>query len=430
MTIWRFNSNFKDILSGPILPWVIIFLILNIVSRGSGGTNPRSRYATMRSMAEQASFKIDDYREWTIDWARTPDGHYYSNKAPGPMFLAFPVFWVLEQFTRYDRKEQFNSRGSRITPPSPTPRALIDLIHQSLPYALLCMVIISFLRSQGVGPMALHFTALAMLFGNTASLFMNVFFGHAMTAIFLLIVALALMQKRPFLIGLGFGLALLCEYSAALFLPVILLINSCKYKKDFSWIKPFLLGGILPAIFWCWYHTAAFGALPPIPISKIPGYGGGKGQSLGHIYPQLAPQHYLRAAVWQYSWPALHPALDVVGTPAVRILLLPNAGRKTDTTLPFLLPGIDTPFNYERQFWGMAWRPHLGAALPVHYFSRHRRIGRFGLLPLTFCGQDTSLAGPGSLFNFEKHYLWRDGAGPYRTALALCLEFHARAARA
>src|SRR3989338_7865785 len=73
-----------------------VFLILCIVLDLWGDTNTRSRLALLHSIKEDRTLRIDSYQHWTIDWARTPDGHYFSNKAPGPVFLALPFYWILD----------------------------------------------------------------------------------------------------------------------------------------------------------------------------------------------------------------------------------------------------------------------------------------------------------------------------------------------
>ena len=99
------TSRFSFIKKSYILPWIILFLFLNIVSRQDGATNELSRFATMRAIVEQQTFQIDIYKDWTVDWAKPSNGHYYSNKAPAPMLLAIPVFFALESITQFDRKE-------------------------------------------------------------------------------------------------------------------------------------------------------------------------------------------------------------------------------------------------------------------------------------------------------------------------------------
>src|SRR6185312_8272528 len=82
----------------PLTPWVIAFVLLNVLVAQDGESNAGSRYATLQAMITQHTFRIDvlpDYKDYTGDWSAPPNGHVYSNKAPGPMFVAYPVAWVL-----------------------------------------------------------------------------------------------------------------------------------------------------------------------------------------------------------------------------------------------------------------------------------------------------------------------------------------------
>jgi hypothetical protein len=56
----------------------------------AGGWNQNSRFNLVRSIVEQGSLQVDDYRYNTGDLAFV-DGHYYSDKAPGLSFLAVPA---------------------------------------------------------------------------------------------------------------------------------------------------------------------------------------------------------------------------------------------------------------------------------------------------------------------------------------------------
>jgi len=55
--------------------------------------NPWARMAPVFAVVEHGVLNIDPYVANTIDWARH-GGHYYSNKAPGPMILALPVYFA------------------------------------------------------------------------------------------------------------------------------------------------------------------------------------------------------------------------------------------------------------------------------------------------------------------------------------------------
>ena len=92
-------------LKNPLNLFLVFYVAIYVLFPSyDTGINSASRLATMASMVENRSFSINDYApaestifHWTGDWSRTPDGTYYSNKAPGPMLLAYPVYWVLDK---------------------------------------------------------------------------------------------------------------------------------------------------------------------------------------------------------------------------------------------------------------------------------------------------------------------------------------------
>lgn len=268
------DSFINKLKTNPVTPWLVIFVFLAIFSRTGGGTNEYSRYATLRAMSDQQTFKINDYVSWTIDWAQTPDGSYYSNKAPGPMFLAFPVFYLLEQITKFDKKEIFETkidpvsgeaRSIRTKIPGPTTRSLIALITQIIPLAILCYLLSNLLLQYGVPIWGVHFMAIAFLFGNTASMFANIFVGHAIAACLLLFSHYFLLQRKNLLVGLFFGFALLSEYATALLGPLILINLILVNRGKSRWLGELLAGGLIPGILWCWYHISTCGSPFAIP---------------------------------------------------------------------------------------------------------------------------------------------------------------------
>ena len=56
---------------------------------GGGGWNQNSRFDLLRAILEQHTLRIDSYHDNTEDKAHFA-GHYYSDKAPGLVFLALP----------------------------------------------------------------------------------------------------------------------------------------------------------------------------------------------------------------------------------------------------------------------------------------------------------------------------------------------------
>src|SRR5256885_16755078 len=71
-----------------VLLGLVTFLSFTYFYEG-GGWNQNSRYDLLRAIVERHTLQIDGYHENTQDKAHF-NGHYYSDKAPGLVFLAVP----------------------------------------------------------------------------------------------------------------------------------------------------------------------------------------------------------------------------------------------------------------------------------------------------------------------------------------------------
>jgi hypothetical protein len=256
--------------SQPYAKWIAIFLASNVFIHPDDdpdyGANPESRFAALCAMVEDHSFQIDHYRSLTIDWAHTPDGHFYSNKAPGPILLAYPVFWMIDGFWTGAETDRATRDRIRISHRALS-LSLLSLLLQALPFAIMTAAAIGWLQECGVSPVALHLSCLAVLFGNTASLFMNTFFGHGMAGTCVLSMCLCLLKRWYTWAGLAYGLALLADYSAALLVPGFLVVAILRVPRDdrFAVIGAIALGGLLPGILWVGYHISCFGGVLTLP---------------------------------------------------------------------------------------------------------------------------------------------------------------------
>ncbi len=315
-------KNLNNLWNNSIGTWCLIFILINIMFRATGGANPASRYATMRAMVEKGSFQIDAYKNWTVDWAQRREGETYSNKAPGPMLIGFPLFYLIEKLTKNGKKEKLNTEGDRVNYVSSGPRVAMSLILQLIPFAMICFFLIREIRLKEGGLGQLNFLALSLFFGTTISLLLNVYFGHGMTAIFLLVLFYGIYKERPFLVGLGFGFSLLCEYTMALLFPLLILTMFMSYKKNLKWVPLFLLGGLLPGILWAWYHLSTTGSFFQIPAQfQNPGF-----ETAKHIEGNYAGMFL--------PWPSLENLYQLLFGP-IRGLLF---------TQPWILLALPAPF--------------------------------------------------------------------------------------
>jgi hypothetical protein len=240
----------------------MLFIVVNLIFPLPGNPNPASRLATLSALSEYRSFRIDSYvippQSWTNDWARTPDGACYSNKAPGPVWLGFPVFAIVDHW-RMRGLPNAEGRNMRRRSELPLYNLILCALIQILPFALLSFVILRWLPHEGASVAAQHWTALALFFGNTASCLMNTYFGHALAGFWLLAVAIFLDRARWKAVGFCLGWAVLCDYSALIWIPVIFGMVLFRQGERARCLRDIAIGLVIPVILWIWYHQACFG---------------------------------------------------------------------------------------------------------------------------------------------------------------------------
>ena len=75
-----------------------------------GGWNQNSRFDLLRAIVERHTLQIDAYHENTQDKAHF-NGHYYSDKAPGLVFLAVPFAVAARAALRVSGIDPESARG-------------------------------------------------------------------------------------------------------------------------------------------------------------------------------------------------------------------------------------------------------------------------------------------------------------------------------
>ncbi|MGE3261543.1 MAG: hypothetical protein AB7K68_07175 [Bacteriovoracia bacterium] len=241
----------------PLLPWAALFLALALAVTQFGGTNARSRIAALRAMTEGHVLTIDSYVDWTFDWSLAPNGHYYSNKAPGGALLGLPAFALLDYPTRLPNKK-IDAQG-RAPEPGYLQLTLFNLLMQLLPFAFLVLYAGRKLQERGVSSSGLHFFALAAFFGNTAAIYMNCYFGHGLAALLFLAAMLAWLERRYAWASFFFAATMLTDYAGACVIPFFLLATFWR-ERNGKIILPIALGAAPIALLWIWYHWVAFGS--------------------------------------------------------------------------------------------------------------------------------------------------------------------------
>jgi hypothetical protein len=250
---------------------LILFLALLLAtfsSRAGLSTNVMSRTALMISLTENSSFEITPWKNLTMDWAQTPDGKYYSNKAPGPSLLAAPLFAL---FYLPIRAAMTPSPVSDFPKSNPWRNSMafilwiVCLLTQILPLIWVVSRLVVFLEKNQAPKEAILFFILATMFGSIGSFFMNSFFGHGIAVITALASFLFLLEKKWKLSGLAIGLGVLSDYGSLFLVPAAGLYLLFAEKKRVRALWSLLLGGVGPLLVFMLYHAQCFGGPFTLP---------------------------------------------------------------------------------------------------------------------------------------------------------------------
>jgi hypothetical protein len=197
---------------------IVIFLSFIYFYEG-GGWNQNSRFDLLRAIVERHTLQIDAYHENTQDEAHF-QGHYYSEKAPGLVFLAVPFALAVRPVLRI----------ASVDPESPQGVIALSYVVTAgavgLPAALagVCLFFLG-LRFAG-DSRAAAFGTLVMCMGTPMWAYASLFWAHALVGACLLFAFAAALKLRntkgsggDFLwalaVGLAAGWATVTEYPAA-----------------------------------------------------------------------------------------------------------------------------------------------------------------------------------------------------------------------
>lgn len=249
----------------PLKTWALFFTLLLLFTFQPGGPNSSSRLFAIMNIVETGHPNIDAYHKQTIDWAQTPDGHYYSNKAPGPILLAVPFYYVLDRVltSGYSTRAERDDQRARMLDPVDR---LISYFFQTLPLLLLFAAWTQQLRKENTRKVALHWMILCGVLGNTLTLMTSTYYGHAMAGAFLLGMGLAIWRGNLFWSFFLWGFAVLTEYTSAVVgLPLVIAFwPQIRHQPNKS-VRNLILAGIAPGILWVVYHQVCFGGILQLP---------------------------------------------------------------------------------------------------------------------------------------------------------------------
>lgn len=218
----------------------------------------------------------------TVDWAQNPghDQSFYSNKAPGPALLGIPVYAAI----------YWLERACNIWPEAPGMTIAncyaVNLVVTVLPVSLslVCFywLLLPVFAGQRRWPIILTVT---LYFGTLMLPYSTQFWGHTTAAAFI-VIGLYLLQmesrKALFFSGLLFGLGVLCEYSVAITVLLLIPFLLCRKQQFGSGFREkaiaglktegrnltwFILGGLPMLIIFMAYHLVCFGS--PFTIANF-----------------------------------------------------------------------------------------------------------------------------------------------------------------
>ncbi len=257
--------------TAAILLGTVTFLSFIYFYEG-GGWNQNSRFDLLRAIVERHTLQIDAYHENTQDKAHF-NGHYYSDKAPGLVFLAVPFALVARPTLRIVGVDPESPRGLVAQ------SYLVSAGAVALPTALaaVCLFFLGLRFGAGTGGAA--FVALVMCLGTPMWAYAGLFWAHALVGACLVFGFAAALELREnssargdFLwalaVGLAAGWATVTEYPAAPASAMLALLALCQAwsrGRAARWRVVAGVGigaGICLCVLLSYLH-AAFGAFRP-----------------------------------------------------------------------------------------------------------------------------------------------------------------------
>ncbi len=212
--IEKSSSRWK---TGLLLGAVTFFSLIYFYE--GGGWNQNSRFDLLRAIVERHTLQIDAYHENTQDKAHFK-GHYYSDKAPGLVFLAVPVALLARPLLRVAGIDPESARGEYAL------SWLVTVFVVALPTALAGVCLFSFALKFGCSSTAAAFATMVMCVGTPIWAYGGLFWAHALVGaclVFAFASAVKLSESESagseFLwalaVGLTAGWATVTEYPAA-----------------------------------------------------------------------------------------------------------------------------------------------------------------------------------------------------------------------
>jgi hypothetical protein len=367
--------------TGPAILLGVVTLLSFVYFYEGGGWNQNSRFDLLRAIVERHTLQIDAYHENTQDKAHF-QGHYYSDKAPGLVFLAVPIAVAARPVMRVMGVEPESARGEVALSWVVTAGAV------ALPAALLvvCLFFLS-LRfgagSSGGSSSGAAFAALVMALGTPMWAYASLFWAHALVGACLLFAFAAALRLGDRLgaggdflwalaVGLAAGWATVTEYPAApgsAMLALLALSQAWSRGRAVRWRVVAGVGvgaAICVAVLMAYLH-AAFGGFRPsysyydpnaFSFMQQKGY-------LGLTYPH--PDRLLKI-LFGCSRGLLFASPVVVGAPVGLWWLWKGKTNRAAALVAGAIAAYYFLFNASFYWWkaGLSFGPrYAGASIPL-----------------------------------------------------------------
>jgi hypothetical protein len=230
------------------------------------GANEMPRILMTQQIVDRGTCRVDErVNEMgsTYDLSRGTDGHLYSNKAPGPSFLAVPVYAVLKLLGATSlRVSTWAFRVFTVTVP-----ALIFLWFFYRQCAF-------FSDDERARRLAL----VAFALGSIALPYSILFMSHQLAAMCVggaFLAALAVGQGRSIywslLVGALLGAGVMMDYQTIFISPLVglyALVRAGSWRRQLK-VLPLLIAGVLPfAVALGAYHAVHFGSALSLPLTS------------------------------------------------------------------------------------------------------------------------------------------------------------------
>lgn len=199
--------------------------------------NTMSRALAVAALVEHGSLEITAHHALTGDKC-VIDGRYFSDKAPLPVFLVAPFWWLASAagLVRPGEHGYFNDHLLQLG----------GFLCGSLPLALILTLLWLALRRKGApSPVAY---AVVPVVGSFLFVYSGSFFGHLPGALFLLLAWNAIEREQWIIAGSLAACAVLCEYTLAVIPTTWLLAMFLRDRRRTLNDLPFFLLGTAPWI--------------------------------------------------------------------------------------------------------------------------------------------------------------------------------------